>query len=83
MRGQAAQDHVHQPLSTSTTRKIHYIVRGALERAVRWGYLGVNPAAMAYAPTPAKTKPDPPTASEAAALLNEAWREPDGACCCG
>src|SRR4051794_27992558 len=36
--------HVHQPLSTSTTRKIHYIIRGALERAVRWGYLGVNPA---------------------------------------
>jgi len=71
------KNHVHQPLSTSTTRKIHYIIRGALERAVRWGYLGVNPAAMAYAPTPAKTKPDPPTAAEAAALLNEAWRDPE------
>jgi integrase len=56
---------------------IDYIIRGALERAVRWGYLGVNPAAMAYAPTPAKTKPDPPTAAEAAALLNEAWRDPE------
>jgi integrase len=71
------KEHVHQPLSTSTTRKIHYIIRGALERAVRWGYLGVNPATMAYAPTPAKTKPDPPTAAEAAALLNEAWRDPE------
>jgi hypothetical protein len=32
---------------------------------------------MAYAPTPANTKPEPPTAAEAAALLNEAWRDPE------
>jgi integrase len=69
--------HICKPLSTSTTRKIHYIVRGALECAVRWKYLSVNVAAMAEAPSPAKARPDPPSAAEAAALLNEAWTDPE------
>jgi len=38
------------------TRKIHYIIRGALERAVRWRHLGVNKAAMAEAPSPRRTR---------------------------
>lgn len=75
--GRPAKSHVCRPLSTSTTRKIHYIIRGTLKRAVRWGYVGVNAAAMAYAPTPARTRPDPPSADEAAALLNDAWRDPE------
>ena len=64
-------------MSSSTTRKVHYILRGALERAVRWRYVGVNVAAMAEAPTPAKTRPDPPSAAEAADLLSEAWSDPE------
>src|SRR4051794_31983350 len=44
--------------------------------AVRWRYLSVNVAAMAEAPTPNKAKPDPPSAAEAAALLNDAWTDP-------
>jgi integrase len=64
-------------LSTSTTRKIHYIIRGALERAVRWQHLGVNKAAMAEAPSQNRTEPDPPSAEEAAALLNAAWVDPE------
>jgi integrase len=72
-----AKGHVHQPLSSSTTRKIHYILRGALERAVRWDYVSVNAAAMAHAPTAKKTRPDPPSADEAARLLNDAWQDPE------
>lgn len=72
--------HTCRPLSTSTTRKIHYIFRGALGVAVRWKYLGVNVAELAEAPSPAKTKPDPPSAAEAAAVLNEAWRTRNGDC---
>lgn len=68
--------HRCRPLATSTARKIHYIIRGALDRAVRWRYLSVNVAAMAEAPTPNKAKPDPPSAAEAAALLNDAWTDP-------
>jgi integrase len=69
--------HACRPLSTSTTRKIHYIIRGALGLAVRWNYLSVNVAELAEAPSPARTKPDPPSASEAAAVLHEAWRDPE------
>ena len=75
--GRARAGHACRPLSTSTTRKIHYVIRGALERAVRWRYLGVNKAAMARAPSPRPTEPDPPDAKEVAALLNKAWADPE------
>jgi integrase len=75
--GRPPKGHVCRPLSTSTTRKIHYIIRGALGNAVRWRYLSVNPAELANAPSPRKTKPDPPSATEAAALLAEAWSDPE------
>ena len=75
--GRPRAGHVCRPLSTSTTRKVHYIIRGALERAVRWRHLGVNKAAMALAPPPRPTEPDPPSADEAARLLNTAWNDPE------
>ena len=38
----------------------------------------INKAALAVAPSPAQTEPDPPTAAEAAAILSEAWSaDPD------
>jgi integrase len=69
--------HTCRPLSSSTTRKVHYIIRGALGRAVRWQHLSVNRAAMAIAPSPERTEPDPPNADEAARLLNAAWTDPE------
>jgi integrase len=75
--GKSRGGHVCKPLSTSTTRKVHYIIRGALDRAVRWRHLGVNKAAMAEAPAPRRTEPDPPSADEAARLLNAAWSDPE------
>lgn len=56
---------------------MHYIIRGALDRAVRWRHLGVNEAAMAEAPAPRPTEPDPPSADEAARPLNSAWSDPE------
>jgi hypothetical protein len=75
--GRARNGHICRPLSSITTRKIHYIIRGALGRAVRWQHLGVNKAAMAIAPSPERTEPDPPSADEAARLLNAAWADPE------
>ncbi len=49
----ASADHQHH-------RKVHYILRGALDRAVRWRHLSVNKAAMAEAPAPRRTESDPP-----------------------
>ncbi|MGH3981904.1 MAG: tyrosine-type recombinase/integrase, partial [Pseudonocardiaceae bacterium] len=73
-----AAGHTCKPLASSTVRKVHFIISGALDRAVRWRHLGVNKAALAVAPSPGQTDPDPPTADEAAVILAEAWTiEPD------
>src|SRR6266536_81780 len=71
--GRPSASHTCQPLSSSTVRKIHFIISAALKQAVRWRHLGINKAALAVAPSPAQTEPDPPTAAEAATLLSEAW----------
>ena len=56
---------------------MHYVISGALEQAVRWRHLGVNPAAFAIAPTANHTEPDPPSAEEAAAVISAALNDPD------
>jgi integrase len=71
--GRSGSSHTCRPLSSSTVRKIHFIISGALERAVRWRHLGVDKADLAVAPSARQTDPDPPSASEAAALLSAAW----------
>jgi integrase len=67
--------HECKPLGPSSVRKLHYILRAAFDRAVRWRYLGINPAELVDAPSPSASNPDPPTPGEAAALLNDAWRD--------
>jgi integrase len=71
--GQRQAGHTCRPLSSSTVRKIHYILRPALGRAVRWEQIPVNKVELVEAPPPAPTEPDPPNAAEAARILNEAW----------
>jgi integrase len=71
--GRSIGGHTCRPLSSSTVRKIHFILSASLERAVRWRHLGVNKASMAAAPSARQGEPDPPTAAEAATLLAEAW----------
>jgi integrase len=75
--GRPRSGHTCEPLASSTVRKIHFIVSGALQRAVRWHHLAVNKAALAAAPRPAKAAPDPPTSAEAAAVMNAAWVDPE------
>lgn len=51
-----------RPLAPGTIRRIHGILRRALAQGVRWGWLGVNPAASASpprVPTPDITPPTP------------------------
>lgn len=69
--------HTCRPLANNTIRKLHSMLSAAFDRAVRYGQLGVNPAAMAEPPTFERGDPDPPSPAEAAALLNAAWSEPD------
>ena len=74
--GRPGAGHTCRPLSNSTVRQVHFIIRAALDRAVRWQYIAVNPAALALPPSFKKPTPDPPSAEEIAAVLNEAWKEP-------
>lgn len=74
--GRRTKSHECTPLAPNTVRKIHFIFRSALDRAVRWRYLSVNEAEIAEPPQFEATDPDPPTSEEAASLLNEASRDP-------
>jgi integrase len=60
-------------LADSTVRQIHWILSGALGRAVRWKWIAVNPADQADKPPMTYPAPRPPSAGEAARLLNAAW----------
>ncbi|MDQ4102727.1 MAG: tyrosine-type recombinase/integrase [Actinomycetota bacterium] len=71
-----SKDHDCRPLSASTVRQIHFIIRAALDRAVRWRYLSNNEAALAKPPAFERPDPDPPSADEITALLNETWQDP-------
>lgn len=64
-----------RPLAVSTVRRVHSVVRAALEQGVRWSWLPANPAAKA-SPGPgeqAEVRPPPPEA--VLALLEEAERD--------
>ena len=79
--GSSATAEAPQTTSASHSRKvrvrqIHAILRGSLDRAVRWQYISVNPAALAAPPGLKPPQPDPPSPEEAAAVLNEAWPDP-------
>ena len=68
------KDHECEPLANSSVRAIHFILRAALDRAVKWGYLGKNAATLAEPPSFGTPEPDPPTPEELAPVINEAWR---------
>lgn len=69
--------HECVPLSAGSIRVIHSILGGALKRAVRWGWIAVNPISQAEPPSVPKPDPHPPSADEAARIVNEAWQDPD------
>ncbi|MGW9023089.1 tyrosine-type recombinase/integrase [Streptomyces sp. NPDC055722] len=68
------QKHVCEPLAANSVRKIHFILRPALNRGLRWGYVTTNVATLAEPPSQPKPHPDPPTPEEAALILNTAWQ---------
>jgi integrase len=60
------------PLSPSTVRGIHAVLSGALEQAVKWGWISHNPARLATKPAARKAKVSPPTVDQVATLLEAA-----------
>lgn len=65
--------HACKPLSPASIRQIHWILSGALGRAVRWRWIALNPADQADKPGLPVPKPHPPTSTEAARLVTAAW----------
>jgi hypothetical protein len=69
--------HHCRPLGAASLRQIHNVLNGAFARAVKWRWIGVNPIKQAEAPTPPAPDPRPPTATQAARIAAEAWKDPD------
>jgi len=69
--------HSCKPLSAWTIRKIHFIISGAYQRAVRWKWVAVNPAPHAEPPSAPPPDPRPPNADEAARIVSAAWKDHD------
>jgi integrase len=57
-----------RPLAPGTIRRIHGILRRALAQGVRWGWLGVNPAASASPPRVPAADISPPSPDQLARL---------------
>lgn len=68
----ACKPHVCRGLAASSIRQIHWIVSGALDRGVVWGWIATNPAEHATKPTLPHPDPKPPSAEEAARLVDAA-----------
>ena len=70
-----------RPLAPATVRRIHGILRRALAQGVKWGWIGVNPAASASPPRVPPSSVAPPDPEELALLLGRATEEsPELAC---
>jgi integrase len=67
--------HTCTPLAASSVRQIHAVISGALSAAVRWDWLPFNPAETARIPAKPRPDPHPPTAADAARLVEEAWAQ--------
>ncbi|HSH60097.1 MAG TPA: site-specific integrase [Acidimicrobiales bacterium] len=67
-----------RPLAVSTVRRVHSVVRAALEQGVRWGWLRENPAARA-SPGPGQPAEVRPPAPEAVLALLERAEQDDPA----
>jgi integrase len=69
--------HKCRPLKESSILYIHQILSGAFRRAVRYKWIPINPMDFAEAPAAPKPKARPPSVSETARILAEAWKDPD------
>ena len=68
-------------LAPATVRRIHGILRRALAQGVKWGWLGVNPAAATTPPRVPQSEIAPPSGPDLARVLRRAWESsPELAC---
>lgn len=56
---------------------IHAILCGAFGRAVRWGWIAISPMDQVEPPSVPRPNPTPPSAADAARILEAAFEDPD------
>jgi hypothetical protein len=64
-----------RPLSPATVRRIHGILRRALGQGVKWGWMGVNPAASTSPPRVSQPEIKPPSSEALGRVLRRAADE--------
>lgn len=69
--------HQCLPLSATTVRHVHFVLRGAFGKGVRWRWLSVNPVLLASPPAARRPDPRPPTTDEAARIVEAAGENQD------
>jgi len=69
--------HKCKPLGSSSIRQIHFILSGAYKKAVRWRWVAISPIAQAEPPAAKKPNPSPPSTTDAARIVTEAWKDLD------
>ena len=70
-----------RPLAPATVRRIHGILRRALNQGVKWGWIGINPAIATTPPRVPASDIRPPAREDLARVLRRAAEEsPDLAC---
>ena len=62
-------------LAPATVRKFHTVARSALQQAVKWEWIAVNPAANSSPPKVRKKEPIPPTPVQVALILAAAEKD--------
>ncbi len=62
-------------LAPATVRKFHTVARSALQQAVKWEWIAVNPAADSSPPKVRKKEPIPPTPVQVALVLAAAEKD--------
>jgi integrase len=67
--------HRCKPLSDSAILQIHWLISGALAKAVVWKWIPTNPAEHATKPSMTTPAPNAPTPDEAARLILGAYEE--------
>jgi integrase len=70
-----------RPLGATSIRHIHYLLSGAYKRAVRWKWVAASPLSEVEPPANPAARPSPPSAEEAARILNEAWQDEEWGSC--
>jgi hypothetical protein len=60
-------------MATSSIRQIHWVLSAALAAAVRWEWIRSNPADNAKKPKQRRPQPEPPSAADAARIIEAAW----------